>query len=80
MKGETFMDVVNHARDGCQWNPDEDRGALPSDQHFRTREAEVEVGGAGSGIRYRLCASCAALLPFASRIQQPIRKAAACRA
>lgn len=57
-----YLEVVGHAHDGCQWNPDAHRGALPSDRHFRTTRASVVIGGGLPGsIQYRLCASCAAL-------------------
>jgi hypothetical protein len=58
-----YLEVVGHRHDGCQWNPQEKRGALVADRHFRETEATVIVGAAtaSTGIQYRLCASCAQL-------------------
>lgn len=70
---ECFTDVVDHPHDGCQWNPMNGRGALPSDRHFRRTTAGVVVGGRGDGaIRYRLCADCADLPLFRRRVRRAI--------
>lgn len=70
---ERFVDVVDHAHDGCQWNPMKGRGALPSDKHFRRTTAAVIVGGRGDGaIRYRLCQDCANLPLFRRRVRRVV--------
>jgi len=48
--------------DGCEWNPQESRAALESDDHFQRVAAEVVVGADG---QWRLCQSCANLPRFA---------------
>ena len=68
--------------DGCEWNPDADRGSQVGDRHFAKVAAEFEVGAASSGsICYRLCASYAALSLFAGRARRAIarQESDACR-
>lgn len=52
-----YGEVRRSKHDGCQWNPDEQRGSLISDRHWRKTKASVIVGGS---IKYRVCANCAA--------------------
>ncbi|MGH9371000.1 MAG: hypothetical protein ACRD15_05660 [Vicinamibacterales bacterium] len=68
-----YLRVVTHPWDGCQHNPEQDRGSLPEDAHFLSTPAAFIVGGTWAGlIRYRLCASCARLKRFRRLPQEPI--------
>ena len=51
-----YGEILKSRHDGCQWNPDEQRGSLVSDDHWRRTRAKFIVGGT---IQYRLCESCA---------------------
>jgi len=56
-------------RDGCEWNPDTGQAAWSHDDHTRLIRASVIVGANG---KWRLCASCAALLMFKRYKHKPI--------
>lgn len=52
-----YSAVLTDQHDGCQWNPDQQRGSLVDDRHYRKTTAAFVVGGT---IKYRVCATCAA--------------------
>lgn len=68
---QDFGAVLRSRHDGCQWNPDEQRGSLVSDEHWRTTRAAFVVGGT---IQYRVCISCARSPKWNAHKQVPISR------
>lgn len=68
---EDFTAVLKSRHDGCQWNPEEQRGSLVSDSHWRNTTAAFVVGGS---IQYRVCTSCARSPKWSAHKQERIRR------
>lgn len=68
--GGDYTEVLRARHDGCQWNPDEQRGSLTSDAHWRNTRAVAIVGGS---IKYRVCANCVQTEKWRDHKQVPIR-------
>jgi hypothetical protein len=65
-----YREILKSKHDGCQWNPEEQRGSLVSDAHWRQTRAAFIVGGS---IHYRICIDCAASLKWSVHQRKPIR-------